>query len=166
MSNQKLTKFFKLLSDNIKSGVVCPYYFDLKIQEFIYLTRIYCDNNAVFSFFKPLYSGDFAFINNVNKGLNQAKTLKDLAKILNYSLSGFEKKFKRVFKVAPYQWMQEQRAEKIYNKIVCSKTTFSEIAFENGFSSPAHLNEFCRKRFGKTPGGIRKENKDNLMALK
>jgi len=163
--NKKLINFSKFLIDSINSGLKCPYYFDIKVREFVYLIRMYYDNHIVLNFFKPIYSGDFSFINNVNKNLDKVRTLRELSDILNYSLSGFEKKFKRVFKVAPYRWIQEQRAEKVHFEISCSKKTFSEIAFELGFSSPAHFNEFCRKRFGNTPGGIRKENREQLVAL-
>ena len=148
----------------VNDDINCSYYFDLKIRELFFLIRVYYDKKQVFHFFKPIYSGDYVFSNGIFKNLNKVKTVKELADMLNYSLSGFEKKFKRVFEVSPYQWMQEQRAKKIYYEINCSKKTFTEIAFEYGFSSPAHFNDFCRNYFNDTPGGVRKENRQWMSA--
>jgi AraC-like DNA-binding protein len=58
--------------------------------------------------------------------------------------------------------MQEQKAKKIFHEITCSRKTFTEISFENKFSSSAHFNDFCKQYFNNTPGGIRRENK-NMM---
>jgi AraC-like DNA-binding protein len=58
--------------------------------------------------------------------------------------------------------MQEQKAKKIYREVTCTKRTFTEIAFEYDFSSPAHFNDFCKQYFQNTPGGLRKENKERL----
>ena len=153
-----------LLDCHVNDDINCSYYFDLKIRELFFLIRVYYDKKHVFNFFKPIYSGDFVFSNDIFKNLNHVKTVKELAETLNYSLSGFEKKFKRVFDMSPYQWMQEQRAKKIYHEINCSKKTFTEIAFEYGFSSPAHFNDFCRTYFNDTPGGVRKENRQWLAS--
>jgi len=157
-SNQRLTDLVIMIKEYIKDGLKCSFFFDIKIREFLFLIRVYFDKNIVFNFFKPIYSTDFVFSNNVYKNVDNVRTVKELANVLNYSLSGFEKKFKRVFNMSPYQWMQEQKAKKIYHEINCSKKTFTEMAFEYDFSSPAHFNVFCRLHFGKTPGDLRKEN--------
>jgi len=163
--NQKLIDFATTVQDHcLNDNIDCCYYFDIKIRELLFLMRAYYDKKQLFNFFKPIYSGDFVFSNNVYQNLSNVKTAKELAGMLNYSLSGFEKKFKRVFDISPYQWMQEQRARKIYHEINCSKKTFTEIAFEYGFSSPAHFNDFCKTYFDNTPGGVRKENEQWLKS--
>ena len=165
--DQRLIDFATTVQDHyVSDNITCSYYFDLKIRELLFLIRAYYDKKQVFNFFKPIYSGDFAFTSNVYKNLNKVKTARELAEVLNYSLSGFEKKFKRVFDISPYQWMQEQRARRIYHEINCSKKTFTEIAFEFGFSSPAHFNDFCKTYFHNTPGGVRKENEKWLTSAK
>jgi len=161
-SNQKITDFIKTISDYVNSDFGCSYYYDLKIREFLFLLRAYHDKKQIFNFFKPMYSGDFTFSSSIYKYLNEVRTVKELAGKLNYSLSGFEKKFKRVFDLSPYQWMQEQKARKIYREVTCTKKTFTDIAFEYDFSSPAHFNDFCKHFFQNTPGGLRKENEKRL----
>jgi AraC-like DNA-binding protein len=162
-AHQKLIDFINIVNNHLMDGLDCPYYYDLKIREFLFLLRAYYDKKQIFTFFKPIYSGDFVFSSNIYKHLNNVRTVKEMANKINYSLSGFEKKFKRVFAVSPYQWMQEQRARKIYKEVTCTKKTFTEIAFEYEFSSPAHFNDFCKQYFQNTPGGLRKENEKRLM---
>ena len=163
--NQRLIEFADIMQKYIKDGVKCTFFFNVKIQEFLFLIRAYYDKQVVFEFFKAIYSTDFIFSSSVYKNLDNVKTTKELAGILQYSLSGFEKKFKRVFGVSPYQWMQEQKAKKIYHEIHCSKKSFTEIAYEYNFSSPAHFNVFCKLYFGCTPGDLRKENVARLASM-
>jgi AraC-like DNA-binding protein len=154
--------FVKTVINYITDELNCSYYYDLKIREFLFLMRAYYDKRQIFNFFRPIYNADFAFSSDIYKHLNDVRTVKEMAKKINYSLSGFEQKFKKVFDTSPYQCMQEQRAKKIYREITCTKRTFTEIAFEYDFSSPAHFNDFCKQYFQHTPGGLRKENKERL----
>jgi AraC-like DNA-binding protein len=165
MPNQRLTDFVNTMQEYISDGLKCSFFFDIKIREFLFLIRGYYDKHVVFNFFKPIYSTDFVFSNGIYKNLDKVKTVKELANKLNYSLSGFEKRFKKVFDVSPYQWMQEQKAKKIYHEIHCSKKTFTEMAFEYEFSSPAHFNVFCKLYFGSAPGDMRKENMKRTASL-
>jgi len=160
--HQKIVDYANTLCDCLTEEMDCQYYHDLKIREFLFLIRAYHDKKQILSFFKPVYTGDYTFSSAIYKYLNEVRTVKGLADKLNYSLSGFEKKFKRVFDVSPYHWMQEQRAKKIYKEITCTKKTFTELAFEFDFSSPAHFNDFCKQYFQYTPGGLRKENEKRL----
>jgi AraC-like DNA-binding protein len=163
--NIRLTNFVDTMQEYVKDGLKCTFFFDIKIREFLFLIRAYYDKHIVFNFFKPIYSTDFIFSNDVYKNIDNVKTVREMAEALNYSLSGFEKKFKKVFNLSPYQWMQEQKARKIYHEIHCSKKTFTEMAFEYDFSSPAHFNVFCKLFFGSTPGKLRKENMERTASL-
>ena len=163
--NQRLLNFANTMRAYIEDGLKCSFFFDIKIREFLFLIRACYDKQVIYNFFRPVYNTDFVFTNNIYKNLDSVKTIKELAGKLDYSLSGFEKKFKRIFHSSPYHWMQEQRAKKIYHEIHCSKKTFTEIAFEHDFSSPAHFNVFCKIFFGKTPGELRKENMKRTASL-
>ena len=158
-SHQKIADFIHSINDeHLSDELKCSYYYDLKIREMLFLIWAYYDKKQVFNFFKPIYNSDFSFSSSVFKHLNEVKTVGDLAVKLDYSLSGFEKKFRRIFETSPYQWMQEQRAKKIHKEIICTRKTFTVIAKEYDFSSPAHFNDFCKQYFNNTPGGLRKEN--------
>jgi len=161
--NQRIADYIStIISYVADDNLICSYYHDLKVREVLFLVRAYHDKKQLVNFFKPIYNADSSFLSDIYKQLETARTVKQLANGLNYSLSGFEKKFKRVFDTSPYQWMQEQRARKIYKEVTCTKKTFTEIAFEYDFSSPAHFNDFCKQYFQYTPGGLRKENEKRL----
>ena len=164
-SNQKMVDYSNSVINYINDELICPYFFDLKIQEFLYLIKMYYDKHTLFNFFKPIYNHDFIFSSNVYRNLDKVKTVKEMANTLKYSMSGFEKKFKTIFKMSPHLWMQKQKAKKIYYEINCTKKTFSEIAFDFGFSSPAHFNDFCKVHFNNVPGKVRKENEKQVVVL-
>ena len=75
----------------------------------------------------------------------------------HYSLSGFQKRFKKVFGVSAYHWMKDVRSKSIYHQINSTEKSFKEISDEYGFSSPSHFNDFCKVHFGTTPGRIRRK---------
>ena len=156
---QGMMDFVNVTSHYIIEELKCSYYHDLKIREFLFLMRAYYDKRQIYNFFKPIYNADSAFLGDIYRHLDEVRTVRELSSRLGYSLSGFEKKFKKVFDSSPYQWMQEQRARKIYKEITFTKRTFTDISFDYDFSSPAHFNDFCKQYFQNTPGGLRKENK-------
>ena len=155
-SNQRMIEFSDTVknykNDSIKNGRL----FEVKVEEFLFLIREYCDKKQIANFFAPIYSADFIFSNQVLQNLNKAKTVRDMAALFEYSLSGYEKKFKRIFAVSPYKWMREQKAKKIYHEVCFGPKTFTRIASEYGFSSPAHFNDFCKMFYDNTPGKLRK----------
>jgi len=155
--HQRITEFANMLVNYLKDGIKSIRFFDLKIQEFLLMVQIYYDKQHVVKFMSPIYSNDFIFSNNVYRNFDKIKTVKELAKIFDYSLSGFEKKFKRVFDESPYRWIREQRSKKIYQEVSFGQKSFTRLAEEYGFSSPAHFNDFCKQFYGATPGELRKK---------
>jgi AraC-like DNA-binding protein len=155
--HQRMTEFSAMLENYINDGIKNVRFLDLKIQEFLILIQAYYDKRQLVSFYAPIHSRDFIFSNNVFVNFDKAKTVKELANTFDYSLSGFEKKFKKIFKISPYKWIQEQKAKKIYYEVSYGPKTFTRIAEEYGFSSPAHFNDFCKQYYGYTPGGLRKK---------
>jgi len=165
-SHQRLTGFVNTMQTYIDEGLKCEFFFDIKIREFLFLIRAYYSRQTVIDFFASVYTPDFIFSSKVYENLNETKTIKDMADKLHYSPSGFDKKFKKVFGISPHKWMQGQKAKKIYHEILCTKKLFVEMAFEYGFSSPAHFNIFCKLFFGRPPGELRKEKiKQSILLL-
>jgi len=155
--HQRMTEFAAMLENYIKDGIKHVRFFDLKIPEFLVLIQAYYDKRQLINFYAPIYSRDFIFSNNVFQNLDKIKTVKELAGTFDYSLSGFEKKFKKIFKISPYKWIQEQKAKKIYYEVSYGPRTFTRLAEDYGFSSPAHFNDFCKQYYGYTPGELRKK---------
>jgi AraC-like DNA-binding protein len=156
-ANDVIRNYLSHLTTCLNDGLYCGYLLEIKLKEFLYLLRYYYPMNELKAFFTPILSDDFEFSSLIRKHYLLTSTVNDLAKKVNYSISGFEKRFKKVFEVSPSQWMQSQKAQAIYHKINCSTKTFAELAYEFGFSSPSHFNNFCKKKFNETPGNIRRK---------
>ena len=77
---------------------------------------------------------------------------------MNYTVSGFEKRFKRVFGVSPYKWMNNQKAKMIFQQVRTTDLTLKEISANFGFTSLSRFNDFCKTNLGKPPGDIREKS--------
>jgi len=154
--NKPLNEYLKSLDKYISDGLRCFFFHEIKIKELFYILRGYYPKEELYVFFYPLLSNDISFSDFIQKNYHKVKTVKELAELANYSLSGFVKRFKKVFGVSAYHWINEQKATLIYREINEMTKTLKEISFEYGFSSPAHFNDFCKNHFGETPGNIRK----------
>lgn len=154
---EQVMSFLSAIDYYLDEGIHCSHLHELKRKELFFLFRAYYTDFELISFFFPVIgqSSDFKLfiLNNYLKVTN----INDFAKLACCSLSTFNRKFKENFGVSAYQWLLRQRAKYIYNEIVYNPSSFQEIAFENGFSSQAHFNHFCKSFYGKTPGEIRKE---------
>lgn len=155
-SNQIISEYVKNLVGHITAGLRCFYFYEIKIKELLFLLRGYYPKKELLHFFYPLLSNDLSFSNFILQNYHQVRTVKELAELTNYSLSGFEKHFKKVFGISASQWMRNQRAKIVYHDINNGNKTFKEISYYHGFTSPAHFNDFCKLHFGATPGQIRK----------
>lgn len=154
---EPIVAFLYELQNSIYNGLACSYYLELKQKEFFFLLKSYYTIDELYTLLAPMINSDQLFTNSVYDNYKDTKTVKELADKLHYSLSGFEKRFKKVFGMPAYQWMQAQRASNILHEIKCSKKTFSEISFDYFFSSPSHFSAFCKATFGRPPGEIRKD---------
>lgn len=155
-SNKVVTQYVENLIEHIIAGLRCFYFYEIKIKELLFLLRGYYPKKELLHFFYPLLSNDLSFSNFILQNYHQVRTVKELAELTNYSLSGFEKHFKKVFGISASQWMRNQRAKIVYHDINNGNKTFKEISYHHGFTSPAHFNDFCKLHFGATPGQIRK----------
>ncbi|MFT3995574.1 MAG: AraC family transcriptional regulator [Dysgonomonas sp.] len=143
----------------------CYYLFEMKIKEFFYLLRGYYTKDELLSFFYLTLTNDNSFSDFIQVNYHKAKTVQELADLANYSLSGFQKRFKRVFGVSAYHWMQEKRSKNILHEINNRSKSLKEISNDYGFSSPSHFNDFCKEYFGTTPGKIRKQGMTNINSF-
>jgi AraC-like DNA-binding protein len=127
------------------------------MKELFFLLRAYNTKEDLADFFSPLLTDDMDFYNFVLNNYQSIKTVKELAFLADYSLTGFEKRFKKVFGMSAHQWMKNQLSSSLYHEISCSRKSFTEISDMFGFSSSAHLSNFCKAVFGATPSAIRRE---------
>ncbi len=156
-ANTALENYMETIDKFILEGLKCSYLFELKLKELLFILRAYYSKEDLKKLFSSILTDDLQFSNKIYENCDKVKSSRELAKLMNYSPSGFEKRFKRIFGTPAYQWMKTRKAKNIYHEINCTKKTFSEIGFEYGFSSSSYFNDFCKANFGKTPGEIRKQ---------
>lgn len=162
--NDRVKSYVNSLLLYLDDGLKCRYFLELKIKELFYVLRAYNSEKDLAAFFQPILSEDMEFHNFIMNNYQTTKTVKEFAQKANYSITGFEKRFKKVFGTTAHEWMKDQLASSLYHEINCSRKTFMEISDTYGFSSSAHFSNFCKSVFGMSPSAIRKggtRNKEN-----
>lgn len=154
--NPRVVTFLSALTDFNNDGLKCNFFFDIKRQEFQYILRLYYSRSDLMGFLLPLLKKNIEFSSFVFNNYKNVRSVKQFAQISSYSLSGFEKRFKKVFGTSAHTWLTEQKAQAIFKDISATPKLFKDISVEYEFSSPAHFNDFCKAHFGSTPGEIRR----------
>ncbi len=153
-----LKVFLETLLVSINQEIPCKYYYQHKVKEFLLLLKLSYPKAELAYFFYRALSSDLVFSSFLIKNAHKYKTRKELAQDLNYTLSGFDKKFRKVFKEPPYHWILKKKAEKIYTELVITDKPLKLISSDFGFSTTAHFSSFCRKYLGDTPMHIRSKS--------
>jgi AraC-like DNA-binding protein len=153
--NNVLSIFIKNIASILADGLRCTYLLEKKQQEMLYYLRAYYPKDELALFFAPMYNYDVKFAELIYKHYESAKTIENLANISNYSISGFKKRFVKVFGMPPHQWIEKEKAKKIYHEINCTTDSFKEISTKYDFVSPSHFDKFCKKMYNMSPGALR-----------
>ena len=159
--NEIIVDYINLLVQTIETGMKCAYYHELKQKELLFYLRAYYAKEDLFAFFSPILNSDISFSEQIYQNIDNARSIEEFAALTNYSISGFKKRFAKVFGMSPHRWFAKEKAKKIYHEINCTSKSFKRISADFNFSSPAHFDKFCKKAFGSSPSIIR--DKNNLM---
>jgi AraC-like DNA-binding protein len=155
--NQQMRDYLHLLAQYVAEGVNCIHFYQLKKQELFYLLRLYYTRESLALFFDPILNKQNLFFKKlVMEKCLSAKNVRELAGLVNYSTSGFIKKFERCFGESPYKWISNYKARHILQDINGEELSFKDICCKYNFSSMPHFIQFCKKQYGITPGKIRK----------
>lgn len=147
-----LTQFTLL----IEEGVSCPAYIKGKLEELLILMRMFYPKDLLTHFFQTLQIIDYAFKKTILLQHANARTVEELASIVNLSRSGFHQHFKKVVGKSPSRWMNEVKAQQVLYELTVTLKPIKQIWIEQGFSSASYFNQFCKKYLGNTPARIRK----------
>lgn len=162
-----IINYLQLLDLYIKERLYSQEFFELKRQELFFLLVHHYPKDELSHFLQCVLSNDIQFKNLVMNNYLQVKNVQELAKLANYSTSGFIKKFQRCFNNSPYKWMQAQKAKKIFIDITTGIKSLQEIANEYKFSSYQHFSVFCKAQLGVPPTAISGKIKaKNTLLLK
>ena len=135
---------------------------ELKINEILYLLFKTYPKKDLAAFFCPLLCDDLQFKESVLKRSVNAKTVIELASLLNYSTSGFIKRFKKHFNESPYRWMQKQKATNILFDLKKGDKTPTQVSYDYDFSSYEHFVRFCKAQYGRIPTEVVKKFQDKM----
>lgn len=93
----------------------------------------------------------------IESGLDAAAGVAEVASRLGMSERHFSRLFHTEIGKSPREYILTTRL-RLANWLLCHTTkSITTIAFEAGFSSPAHLSATFRKKLGKTPTQVRRE---------
>ncbi len=154
--NPVMERYLEMLTICYRAGLRCRYYNEGKIRELMFILRAFYSKEDLYHFFAPALSTDTYFSQFIMSNYNKYGNLNKLAAAMNYTVSGFEKKFRKVFHQAPYTWMRRQRAREAYHCISTSDMSLSQIGDKFGFNSYPAFVKFIRQHFDVTPSQIRK----------
>lgn len=157
--NGIMEKYLEALLLYIGAGAKCKCFYLIKIKELFYIFRWFYPKETLVEFFQYALKGGSEFAGFIMDSWHKYKSVGELAEAMNYTVSGFEKRFKRVFGVSPYRWMNSQKAERIFHQVRTTDLTFKQISANFGFTSLTRFNDFCKANFGKPPGDIREKSR-------
>lgn len=155
--NDRIIDFFNFTRMVYEDGIRCRFFADSKIKEFLFLLGLYYEKEELYDFFYPILSSDLTFSQFVINNHQKVRTTKELAELANYSLSGFQKRFQKVFGQSAHSWMKKERLKLIFDDISHTSKTLKELSVIHGFSNASHFNDYCKSNLGFTPGYIRKK---------
>ncbi|MCL1938370.1 MAG: helix-turn-helix transcriptional regulator [Candidatus Azobacteroides sp.] len=159
---EPIRNYLEVMDNYLHDGIFCDCLNENKREEFFFLLQAYYRKEELAAFFYPVLNEDVLFKEKVLKNMLAAHNVSELATLMNYSVSGFKKKFERNFGQSVYLWMQDRRSKIILRELKENKKSIKEIAFQYQFSSQPRFYEFCKRHYGKTPGEIRTESAYSL----
>lgn len=157
--NIVMEKYLDLLVTCYGAGLRCRYYNEERVRELMYIFLAFYPKEDLHRFFAPVLTADFNFLQQVMAGYSRYDNLSQIAFAMNYSVSGFEKKFRKAFGCSPSGWIARQKAQEAWHCVHSSDMNFKEIADRFGFSSPSSFSNFFKKHFGVTPGMARQNKR-------
>lgn len=155
--NEQFNKLLLLFSESFSFSFLNDAYYGLKLAELMYLVKTHLTEEDRIRIFSSIIDDDFLFSDFVLTNYKHVDNVKELVELSCYSLSGFEKKFKRVFRIPPSKWLKEQKRIAIGEDLYFTNKTLKQISSEYGFCSPTHFNRYCKTTFGLSPGEMRKQ---------
>jgi AraC-like DNA-binding protein len=142
----------RLLNDDMR----CAGYIRAKETELFYLLNCFYTRKELSVFYAPVYSHNRSFRYFVMNNYLIAKDVEAFARLGNYSVPTFRRLFRETFDEPVYQWMLKQKCQHIYDDIITTEMSITEISLKYGFESLANFSHFCRTNFGKSPRALRR----------
>lgn len=160
-----IESYVQLLYYYISAGVKCEHLLDLKKDEFFLSLRWFYKKEDLAKFFSPILFCTCSFKKYILNNYDHVKNVSELIEKSNMSKSAFYTRFKQEFGISAKQWLTRQLKNRISKKILDPEVTPKDLMNEFNFSSPKHLNLFCKSQFGMTPSELIKKQRINNQNL-
>lgn len=89
-------------------------------------------------------------------------SLDDVAQIACYNKQYFTRIFKKHMKTTFLEYLNEVRIRHIFEELIYTDVSISEIAERNGFTNNKHFQKVFRKCYGCTPSEMRKKHRSEI----
>ena len=81
--------------------------------------------------------------------------MSEFARVSGRSLSTFKRDFKKMSELSPERWLTDRRLRAALDLLKRGRRV-SDACFDVGFKNVSHLSAIFKKKFGITPGEVRK----------
>jgi AraC-like DNA-binding protein len=88
--------------------------------------------------------------------LNDPPSLAQLSKLCGINEFKLKKGFRQLFQQTVFGFVNEQRLQQAQRMIMEGEKNISTIAYDLGYAHPQHFQRAFKKRFGITPGSVRR----------
>lgn len=85
-------------------------------------------------------------------------SMTEFARASGRSLSTFKRDFKKMSELSPERWLTDRRLRASYD-LLARGLRVSDVCFDVGFKNVSHFSAIFKKKFGQTPGEVRKANR-------
>lgn len=85
-------------------------------------------------------------------------SMSEFAKASGRSLSTFKRDFKQMSTLSPERWLTDRRLRAAYDLLDRGRRV-SDVCFDVGFKNVSHFSAIFKRKFGKTPGEVRKSKR-------
>lgn len=132
----------------------------LKLKELILLLLRTSESQTLSELLTELFSPQVTEFKTVieNHIFSEIST-EELAFLCSVSPSGFQRKFREIYKDTPSNYIRNRRLEKAVNLLLASDLRVTDIAYDCAFQSPASFATIFRKKYGCSPSEFREMKK-------
>lgn len=82
-------------------------------------------------------------------------SMSEFARASGRSLSTFKRDFKKMSELSPERWLTDRRLRAAH-ELLKRGARVTDTCFDVGFKNVSHFSAIFKKKFGKTPGEVRK----------
>ncbi|NDW08174.1 helix-turn-helix domain-containing protein [Dysgonomonas sp. 520] len=156
--NQVITAYIKSLLTYKDNDLNHSFLAGIKVKELMCILKASYAEEELAGLFSAYISYDLYFSERVRKLSQEIKNIRQLAEMMNYSYSGFNKRFRKVFGMSAYSWFRQERVNVVFHDIYHTNKSLKQISIDNRFNTLSHFNEFCHRNLGNSPSEIRRKN--------